>query len=270
MGKKIEVYEAGPRDGFQSLKCAMVPTEEKLQIIDALMKAGVKHMEFTSFVSPKAIPQLADAAEVTRAVREKYPDAEPGSIPVALLQLFDTVTSSDESEGLEAITEYTDKVSVIKYEVSGQNQSDGRTAAENLYTTNPECKLFLTTSNAVSLGVNSFYTSIDSPVDDLSDYGTWGTNASEEALMAIVASMDNSSMVRGINVQAGVNETIHDFLELSEGLVNGTVEHEEQPASVYVVTAENVFQFFDEGKTSLQWDFDADAAVLQPSDEPAE
>lgn len=76
MGKKIEVYEAGPRDGFQSLKCAMVPTEEKLQIIDALMKAGVKHMEFTSFVSPKAIPQLADAAEVTRAVREKYPDAD--------------------------------------------------------------------------------------------------------------------------------------------------------------------------------------------------
>lgn len=73
---KIEIYEVGPRDGFQSVRCAEIPTGEKLRIIDALAEAGVRHIEFTSFVSPKAIPQLADAADVTRAVLAKYPNLD--------------------------------------------------------------------------------------------------------------------------------------------------------------------------------------------------
>lgn len=76
MGKKIEIVEVGPRDGFQSVKCAMIPTELKIEIIDEIIAAGVKHVEFTSFVSPKAIPQLADAAEVTKAVLAKHKDVD--------------------------------------------------------------------------------------------------------------------------------------------------------------------------------------------------
>ena len=76
MTKKIQVCEVGPRDGFQSLKCAMIPTEQKIGIIEELLAAGVKHMEFTSFVSPKAIPQMADAAEVTKAVLARHPDVD--------------------------------------------------------------------------------------------------------------------------------------------------------------------------------------------------
>lgn len=73
MGAKINIYEVGPRDGFQSLKCEMVPTEEKVKIIGQLIEAGVKHMEHTSFVSPKAIPQLADSKDVTKYVLENFP-----------------------------------------------------------------------------------------------------------------------------------------------------------------------------------------------------
>ena len=78
MKNKIEIIEVGPRDGFQSVKsdCCLISTEEKLTVIDALIDAGVRHMEFTSFVSPKAIPQLADSAEVTRAALAKHPDTD--------------------------------------------------------------------------------------------------------------------------------------------------------------------------------------------------
>ncbi len=76
MTKRIEVCEVGPRDGFQSIKCAQIPTEQKVEIIERLLASGVTHMEFTSFVSPKAIPQMADAADVTRAVLAKHPDAD--------------------------------------------------------------------------------------------------------------------------------------------------------------------------------------------------
>jgi hydroxymethylglutaryl-CoA lyase len=61
------IYEVGPRDGLQN-EARQVPTADKLKFIDALVGAGIKDIEITSFVSPKWIPQLADAAEVARGV----------------------------------------------------------------------------------------------------------------------------------------------------------------------------------------------------------
>lgn len=74
--KQINVIEVGPRDGFQNLKCAPLPTEKKIEIIDALFESGVRSMEFSSFVSPKAIPQLADSADVAKHILTKYPDRD--------------------------------------------------------------------------------------------------------------------------------------------------------------------------------------------------
>ncbi len=76
MAQNINIIEVGPRDGFQSVTCAPISTEQKLAVIDQLVAAGVRHLEYTSFVSPKAIPQLADAAEVTRTALEKYPNVD--------------------------------------------------------------------------------------------------------------------------------------------------------------------------------------------------
>ena len=75
MNQVIDVYEVGPRDGFQNLK-TYLPLEEKLQVIDEIIQAGVRHVQITSFVSPKAIPQMKDAKEVAAARLEKYKDVD--------------------------------------------------------------------------------------------------------------------------------------------------------------------------------------------------
>ncbi len=75
MQKKINILEVGPRDGFQNLK-QLLTKEQKLEIIDGLVAAGVKELEITSFVSPKAIPQMADAKEVATYCTEKYKDVK--------------------------------------------------------------------------------------------------------------------------------------------------------------------------------------------------
>jgi len=59
----VRIREVGPRDGFQNEPEA-IPTERKVELIDALARTGVKRLEVTSFVRPDAIPQLADAEEV--------------------------------------------------------------------------------------------------------------------------------------------------------------------------------------------------------------
>ena len=61
----ILVSEVGPRDGLQSIKRAM-PTEAKHRWIRALAEAGLREIEVGSFVPPKLLPQMADAAEVVR------------------------------------------------------------------------------------------------------------------------------------------------------------------------------------------------------------
>ncbi len=60
---KVNIREVSPRDGFQSLR-DFIPTEKKLEIIDAIITSGIKELEATSFVSSKAIPQLRDASDL--------------------------------------------------------------------------------------------------------------------------------------------------------------------------------------------------------------
>jgi hydroxymethylglutaryl-CoA lyase len=64
---KVSIYEVSPRDGLQN-ESATVPLRGKLRLIDALVAAGLQRIEITSFVSPKWIPQLADADELAEAL----------------------------------------------------------------------------------------------------------------------------------------------------------------------------------------------------------
>ena len=65
---KVDIVDVGPRDGFQTEQ-AFIPTDLKIQVIDAISRSGVRKIETTSFVSPKAVPQMADARQVMRGIR---------------------------------------------------------------------------------------------------------------------------------------------------------------------------------------------------------
>jgi len=60
---EVTVIEVGPRDGFQ-IERDFIPTATKTLLINQLVEAGLPEIEFSSFVSPRAVPQLADADEV--------------------------------------------------------------------------------------------------------------------------------------------------------------------------------------------------------------
>src|SRR5688572_24359171 len=64
----VSIYEVSPRDGLQNEKTP-IPLEGKLELLRALLAAGLKRVELTSFVSPRWVPQLADADELVRAAR---------------------------------------------------------------------------------------------------------------------------------------------------------------------------------------------------------
>lgn len=77
--ERVTIVEVGPRDGLQN-EDATVPTDAKVAFIDRLSESGLSHIEATAFVSPKAIPQLADAEEVCKRI-----DRNPGVTYSALV-----------------------------------------------------------------------------------------------------------------------------------------------------------------------------------------
>jgi len=77
---KVRVVEVGPRDGLQNESQA-VPASVKVELIERLADAGLPVVEATSFVSPRWVPQLADAAEVLGAVRRRPGTRYPVLVP---------------------------------------------------------------------------------------------------------------------------------------------------------------------------------------------
>ena len=80
--RDVRIYEVGPRDGLQN-ESTPIPTDAKLRFIDLLADAGLREIETTSFVSPKAIPQLADAEAVMAGLERRPGVRYPVLVPNA-------------------------------------------------------------------------------------------------------------------------------------------------------------------------------------------
>ena len=80
MSERVTVVEVGPRDGLQN-EASAVPADAKVRFVEALAEAGLPVVEVTSFVSPRAVPQLADADEVLPAVQRREGVRYPVLVP---------------------------------------------------------------------------------------------------------------------------------------------------------------------------------------------
>jgi hydroxymethylglutaryl-CoA lyase len=80
LADRVRIYEVGPRDGLQN-EAVSISVETKREFIERLVAAGLREIEATSFVSPKAIPQLADADELLRSLPAKPGVVYPVLVP---------------------------------------------------------------------------------------------------------------------------------------------------------------------------------------------
>ncbi|NUB43474.1 hydroxymethylglutaryl-CoA lyase [Fertoebacter nigrum] len=70
MAERVEIYEVGPRDGLQN-EARLIPTADKVALVDLLSRAGFRRIEVASFVSPKWVPQMADGADVLARITRR-------------------------------------------------------------------------------------------------------------------------------------------------------------------------------------------------------
>jgi hydroxymethylglutaryl-CoA lyase len=96
----VRIYEVGPRDGLQN-EAASIPTSTKVRFVEFLVAAGLREIEATSFVAPRAIPQLADADDLLRGL----PSAAGVRYPVLVPNMRGL--SRAEAAGAQAIAVFT-------------------------------------------------------------------------------------------------------------------------------------------------------------------
>jgi hydroxymethylglutaryl-CoA lyase len=107
----VRIREVGPRDGFQN-ESELVPTDEKVRLIDQLMRTGLRRIEVTSFVRPDVVPQLADAAEVLRRI------TVPPGVRVSVL--------IPNSHGLDQALELRDRIDEVSVFLSASETHNRR------------------------------------------------------------------------------------------------------------------------------------------------
>jgi hydroxymethylglutaryl-CoA lyase len=100
MGERVRIYEVGPRDGLQN-ESTPLPTETKARFIELLADAGLREIEATSFVAPRAIPQLADADELMATLPRR-----PG-VRYLVLVPNDRGLARADAAGIDALAVFT-------------------------------------------------------------------------------------------------------------------------------------------------------------------
>src|SRR5687768_1559626 len=98
--RHVRIYEVGPRDGLQN-EAVAIPTDVKLRYIELLVDAGLREIEATSFVSPRAIPQLADADDLMARLKRRPQIRLPVLVP------NERGMARAESGGVDAIAVFT-------------------------------------------------------------------------------------------------------------------------------------------------------------------
>jgi hydroxymethylglutaryl-CoA lyase len=106
MADRVRIYEVGPRDGLQN-ESAAIPLATKVEFIRRLAAAGLREIEATSFVSPKAIPQLADADELLLAVLASTGSSDAAGIRYPVLVPNERGMARAEAAGAAALAVFT-------------------------------------------------------------------------------------------------------------------------------------------------------------------
>ena len=187
MADAVEIFEVGPRDGLQN-ESRMIPTEDKIALVNCLGTAGFRRIEAGSFVSPKWVPQMADSADVFAGIQRV-----PGVSYAAL---------TPNLRGFErAMAAGADEVAVFASASEGFSRANlNCSIAESLERFGP----VLEAAKAVNVKVRGYVSCVtDCPFDGPTEPGQVARVASELAAMGCYEVSLGDTIGRGTPVRIG-------------------------------------------------------------------
>lgn len=247
--KQIEQIENFTSLGVDAIIIMAVDTSS---ITDAIKKAaekGVKIVAFSQKLSQYDLFLGSDdfalgqkEAEMAAAWIDKtFPDAAPGSIPVAIFENRDKPMAVTRSDGLMEITKLTDKAKVVATVGVDTTNKSGQSSAENLLLTNPDVKVILSYNSDTAMGVDAYAMSLNSAIKDKAQFATFGIDFNGAAIDAIGKSVNNESIWRGtIMMGKSLEDMYVDVVTYTTNLLTNQLTNKDQLSALYKVTPDNL------------------------------
>lgn len=247
--------------GVDVLVLWSVAPEAMDAVVESAMEKGIKVIAFVAPTSKYDALMVSDDAELADELCKEaaewidttYADAEDHSVPVAVFSCRTAETGVIQADELVKIEEFSQKAKfVTEVECADENMNTGLQATENLYTSNPEIKVFLTAHSAIGLGINSYFTAVSSPVTEYDDMGVFAINGDSAMGEIIKSSTEGASPLRAMVLTGSVNDTANEVLEVCEGLMDGTIESGHvQKAGTLHVNADTVDEYLETGTVKV-------------------
>ena len=236
-----------------------------------LTQAQEKGIKVIAFVAPTEVYDVVMVSRdedtagycaklAAKWVDETYANQPDGSLDVAVFTCRAAETGVVQGDVLLQIAQYSSKIgNVTEIECEDEQASTGMTKMENLYTTNPEIKLFLSAHNGLAQGIANFFTGINSPVTDYSDMGIFCINGDTAVYDMIKASTEGKNPLRGTVMTGSVQDTANELRDMIVGITDGTIPvgHMQVGGTMFVY-ADTIDEFLTTGtvKSVSNADFD--------------
>lgn len=178
-------------------------------------------------------------------VEKTFPDAADGSVKAAVIEVRTDDNNNQMADGCEEISTLCSKVNVVStVQATEETEVAAQEAAENLYTTNPDVQLVICSTGTLAKGVNSYLTSMSTPVSDLSKVGVFTSGSDNEIFEMVKNSPTNSSVIRGISSYAPMSVGAQILTNILLNLSNGkTGDDNFQADPQYLLTPDNIDQY---------------------------
>ena len=254
--------------GVDVLVVWSVAPEAMSSVIDQAMAAGIKVIAFVAETEKYDVVMKSDDAALAgycaklaaKWVDEAYADQPDGSLDVAVFTCRAAETGVVQGDVLLQMAQYSKKIgNVIEVECEDEQAATGLTKMENLYTTNPEIKLFLSAHNGLAQGISNFFTGINSPVTDYSDMGIFCINGDTAVYDMVKASTEGKNPLRGTVMTGGVQDTANELRDMVVGITDGTIPvGHVQMAGTLFVYADTIDEFLSTGTVTSVGNADFD------------
>ncbi len=254
---QIEAMENYIAQGVDTIVVWSVAPEAMTSVVEQAQNAGIDVVAFVAPTEKYDALMVTDNAELAdnlnrlaaKWIDSTFADAEDHSVPVAVFTCRTAETGVVQGDELLKIEEFSTKAKFAQeVELQDENTDTGLAAAENLYTTNPEIKVFLSAHNGLALGINNYFTGLSSPVTDYSDMGIFCINGNETIGELIQGSVNNETPFRGMVLTGSVLDTTIEMRDVILGLRDGSFTRGDvQKANTVFVDADTVNEYMTTG-----------------------
>jgi ABC-type sugar transport system substrate-binding protein len=250
--KQLEIFENCVAQGKDLIVLFPINAEGMNSAVKKAQEQGVKVIVMVNPTETYDALMLSDGAEIAKGVCEiaaewvekTFPAAKDRSVPTAFISYYNDANTIAYSNGLKKIEDYSKKIKLVtEIEQPDELLTTGQNIAENLYISHPQVNLVICTAGNVAMGFNAYYTSINSPVKDLTKTGIFSINGNQQTYQAIRDSAANRSVYRGIAMTMDQEQSAQNIYDVAQSIFDGTQKDKINLSPVYKVTAVNATEY---------------------------